>query len=98
MAGPGRPPKKPNSKPKGIVKLGTIAAERELGLLRQIDTFYKENADCVSECITDTDLGYQYVALKDLQKYGLIESCFTNYKRYAYTITERGKAYLREAS
>ena len=76
------------------IKLGAIAAERELELLRQIDTFYKENADCVSEYITDKDLNYQYVALADLEKYGLIKSCYTDWKRYAYTITERGKAYL----
>ena len=77
------------------IKLGAIAAERELALLRQIDTFYKENADRVTVCINDRDLDYQYVALADLEKCGLIKSCYTNWRRYAYTITERGKAYLK---
>ena len=40
------------------------------------------------------ELDYQYVA-SDLEKCGLIKSCYTNWRRYAYTITERGKAYLK---
>ena len=76
------------------IELGSLAQQREIDILKTIESGCREGYPY--DVVADKDLNYQYAALKDLEEYGLIKSCFTNFKRYAYTLTPFGKLYLKQ--